>query len=216
MSHSLNEIEALAKRAARGAGLSWGMAEEAGKATRWLASHDLPGTDLLADVLTQNESIPPRDIAPAGLEGIWSASSGTLCPLASGAALTDCAGRLGDGRSIEMSQVSHPLLVVPFAAWAALEIAAPVRVIWQSVHITTDGQGIWVDDPMSQIAQTGAVSLTCARVGTVTGQSSLPAMRANVSQSSLDRLNVFAERTYAPATAASRLLGAGAGTSDND
>ncbi|MEP3639948.1 MAG: DUF3726 domain-containing protein, partial [Paracoccaceae bacterium] len=167
MSHSLNEIEALAKRAARGAGLSWGMAEEAGKATRWLASHGLPGTDLLADVLAQNESIPPRDIAPAGLEGTWSAPSGTLCPLASGAALTDCARLLGDGRSIEMVQVSHPLLVVPFAAWAALEIAAPVSVIWQSVHIATDGQGIWVDDPKSQIIQTGAVSLTCACAGTL-------------------------------------------------
>ena len=31
MSHSLNEIEAMAKRAGRGAGLSWGLAEEAAK-----------------------------------------------------------------------------------------------------------------------------------------------------------------------------------------
>ncbi|MEP3636337.1 MAG: DUF3726 domain-containing protein, partial [Paracoccaceae bacterium] len=52
--------------------------------------------------------------------------------------------------------------------------------------------------------------------GTLAGQASLPVMRANVSQSGLDGLNVFAGRTYAPATAASRLLGAGAGTSDND
>ena len=34
MTHSLNEIEATAKRAARGAGLSWGIAEEAAKDAR--------------------------------------------------------------------------------------------------------------------------------------------------------------------------------------
>jgi hypothetical protein len=35
MMRSLNEIEAMAKRAVRGAGLAWGLAEEAGKALRW-------------------------------------------------------------------------------------------------------------------------------------------------------------------------------------
>ena len=34
MTWSLNEIESLAKKAARGAGLDWGLAEEAGKTTR--------------------------------------------------------------------------------------------------------------------------------------------------------------------------------------
>ncbi|MEO9515910.1 MAG: DUF3726 domain-containing protein [Paracoccaceae bacterium] len=216
MDHSLNEIEALAKRAARGAELSWGMAEEAGKATRWLASHDLPGTDLLADLLAQNDARAPCESAPMALDGVWTAASGTLCPLASGAALNDCAAELGMGRAIEMAQVSHPLLIAPFAAWAAIHLGAPVSLNWLDLRIATDGQGIWIDDPKLQIAQTGAVSLTCARVGTVTGQASIPSMRAHVSQSSLDRLNVFAGRTYAPATAASRLLGAGAGTSDND
>ena len=38
MSYSLNEYEALALRAARGAGLSWGLAEEAGKAVKILSS----------------------------------------------------------------------------------------------------------------------------------------------------------------------------------
>ena len=38
MSYSLNEFEALALKAARGAGLPWGLAEEAGKAVRILSS----------------------------------------------------------------------------------------------------------------------------------------------------------------------------------
>ena len=36
MHASLNEIESLCKKAARGAGMSWGLAEEAGKAAKWL------------------------------------------------------------------------------------------------------------------------------------------------------------------------------------
>ncbi|NND22495.1 MAG: DUF3726 domain-containing protein, partial [Silicimonas sp.] len=41
MSYSLNEVEATAKKAARGAGYPWGLAEEAAKATRWLCAHDI-------------------------------------------------------------------------------------------------------------------------------------------------------------------------------
>ena len=37
MNVSMNEVESMAKTAARGAGYSWGLAEEAGKATRWLS-----------------------------------------------------------------------------------------------------------------------------------------------------------------------------------
>ena len=97
MSYSLNEIEALSKRAARGAGMAWGMAEESGKAVRWLESHNLPGVTLLAELLTRNDHTPHGTIAPQSLEGVWSASSGTLCPLLAGAALNDCADRLAAG-----------------------------------------------------------------------------------------------------------------------
>ena len=34
---SLNEVEMIALKAARGAGMAWGMAEDAGRAARWLA-----------------------------------------------------------------------------------------------------------------------------------------------------------------------------------
>ena len=40
--------------------------------------------------------------------------------------------------------------------------------------------------------------------------------RADVDANTLATLNAFAHRTYAPATEASRLKGAGAGLSDND
>ena len=87
MSYSLNEIEALSKKAARGAGLSWGMSEEAAKATRWLVSHGLPAARLLADLLNQTDRVDRGGLAPVSFDGVWQAKSGQLCPLASGAAV---------------------------------------------------------------------------------------------------------------------------------
>ena len=50
---SLNEIESLALKAARGAGMSWGLAEEAAVAASWLAARSLPWAETLADLLAQ-------------------------------------------------------------------------------------------------------------------------------------------------------------------
>ncbi|MCK8463144.1 DUF3726 domain-containing protein [Aliiroseovarius sp. S1339] len=216
MSYSLNEIEALAKRAARGAGLSWGLSEESAKACRWLASHDLPGVALLADVLTRNDKVPYSHVAPVSLDGIWQAPSGTLCPLASGAALNDCADRLLPGQGIEMSNLTSPLLMVPFAAWAALHIGAPVTVSWLDSQIVTDGYKIWIDDPKSEIEVSAAVALTCCRATHMDDRATAPAQRGSVDQPAWARLGVFAHRTYAPATPQSRRFGAGAGATDND
>ncbi|MHC4974961.1 MAG: DUF3726 domain-containing protein [Planctomycetota bacterium] len=89
MTFSLNEVEAMGKRAARGAGLDWGIAEEAGKAARWLTAHGLPGPELLAQLLTRNEGKSYDELAPVSTDDVWQAESGCLCPLIAGAALSD-------------------------------------------------------------------------------------------------------------------------------
>lgn len=48
---SLNEVETIAARAARGAGLSWGGGEEVGKAARAMATAGADWDDLLLDLL---------------------------------------------------------------------------------------------------------------------------------------------------------------------
>ena len=155
-------------------------------------------------------------MAPTSLDGVWQASCGTLCPLVCGPTLNDCAGRLSAGQSIEMAKVSHPLLVVPFAAWAAIHIDAPVAVSWLDVRVETDGFGVWIEDPNNQIETKEPVSLKCVRAAFRDDLAVAPALRGSADPSSWKALNTFAHRTYAPATEESRNLGAGAGTSDND
>jgi len=52
MSWSLGEIGALATKAARGSGMDWGLADEAGYAVKWLQRRQLPGVAALCRYLS--------------------------------------------------------------------------------------------------------------------------------------------------------------------
>lgn len=216
MTRSLNEIEAMSKRAARGAGMSWGMAEEAGRAARYLSSYALDGGGFLASLLVQNDGKPHAQIAPGSLDEVWTAPSGVLCPLIVGACLNDCADRLREGQTIEMANVSHPILVLPFAIAAARYVQAQISLSWQDVNLTTDGLLLWIADPRSKVGEIKPVHITCSLGKLATDEPLSPGLRGDMSLSAWSQLEKFAHRTYAPSTAESRLLGAGAGTSDND
>ncbi|WP_235008455.1 DUF3726 domain-containing protein [Candidatus Halocynthiibacter alkanivorans] len=215
VSHSLNEIEAMCKRAARGGGLSWGLCEEAAKGTRWLAAYGYPGPELLADLLELNDQKPRAGVTPATLENTWYAPAGRLCPITAGAAMSDSAVKMENDETIVMRGVSQPLLVVPFAAGAALRLGAAVSVTWGDVRLTTDGHRLCARGRRDDILAAHAVELRCFAPTEMTTPAA-PVMRASVAEACWRRLGVFAQRTYAPATDASRRLGAGAGLNDND
>lgn len=215
MSHSLNEIEAMSKRAARGAGLSWGLAEEAAKGTRWLAGYGYPGPDLLADLLELNDRLPAIDFSPTSLNGVWRAPAGRMSPLIAGAAMSDCAVRMQYGQVITIERVTQPLLIVPFASGAALRLGEPVAVEWDNVRLTTDGKQLCVQGAKEDVLTAQTTEVRCSAPAQMMAPTT-PVMRANVSDLCWQRLGAFAHRTYAPATEASRILGAGAGLNDND
>ena len=71
MSFSLNETEALCRKAARGAGYGWGLSEEAGKAVRWMVRFGLPGPALLARHLSRIDGKTIAAFAPVAGGGVW-------------------------------------------------------------------------------------------------------------------------------------------------
>lgn len=216
MSHSLNEIEAMGKRAARGAGLSWGLAEEAAKGTRWLSAFGFPGSEMLAELLTLNDHIPSIDVSPVSLRAeVWHAPARRMSPLIAGASLSDCARRLLDRGTITMENVSLPLLAVPFTGWAALRLGVPVAAEWDGARIATDGKQICVRGDAEAFRANHANRLVFSAPAEMTGRRE-PVLRATPSDESWDKLGAFAHRTFAPATEESRLRGAGAGLNDND
>ena len=72
MTLSLNEIESTAKKAARGGGYPWGLAEEAASATRWLHSNDLDGCAALASLLDRVDGQEITSWSPNPCNNVWS------------------------------------------------------------------------------------------------------------------------------------------------
>lgn len=207
---SLNEVDALAKKATRGTGYPWGLAEEAGKAIRWLCRNGLDGCAELLGLLEECDGADVSEWRPVIDGHVWTARSGRLCPLITGAALSDRAADLRAG-VFEIGPLLRPLLILPFAGHAAQFLQGPVSVRWSGGVAVTDGEGLGLDGAHPVGPETVKVSIE-GRVDDPNPERT----RATPDHDCQARLERFAHRTYAPATEASRLKGAGAGLSDND
>ena len=214
----------MGKRAARGAGLSFGMAEEAGKAARWLTARGLPGVALLADLLARHDKQDYADLAPAHVGGVWQAPGGRLCPLIAGAALCDRAAEIASGRVVELGKISQPLLLAPFAAGVVKLEGGAVALTWDDVTMILTPAGHAIEGNRDRLTAKAAEAAACRHVdepAVAIGEPAAPVdgLAAPVNGPAApawSRLEAFAQRTLAPATEASRLSGAGAGLSDNN
>ncbi len=192
MSWSLGEVKALSVKAARGAGLSWGMADEAGFAVQWLQSFGAPGAAALADYLDWRDNSPQRLF--------------DLCPIHLGTAIMDADRGLPE----QIGRIRHPLLLAPFVA----NSNPPGMVMeWPGVVLALSEAGLVTQSPLQNLLMAEAECMARPAAPQVAAPfSRVPETEAG----SIERLNVYAARTYAPATEASRMGGAGAGITDND
>ena len=214
---SRNEVSALCIKAARGAGMSWGLAEEAGFAAAWLYARGLDGPGHLASHLKFATGMAWQDICPQVAAGHWgTVTSKPLCPVAIGTTLSDFASlpesRLV-GAGLKTGPVSHPLLVLPFLATAA-------QTIGQSLSVTCLGQTTGVSIEGIVIGGVDALSAEdpCELVfGIEHLDADLVEDRKAfaVSFETIEQLNIFALRTTVPPSERSR-AGAGSLESDND
>ncbi len=216
MTFSLNEIKATCKRAARGAGLSWGLAEEAGYAAAWLASHALPGPEALARHLTQIDGMPYDQLSPQSTSDIWQARGGVLSPLISGAALCDLAGALATGHAITLGRISYPILLIPFVAAASARSDTPLSLSGAGFRAEFDPQFRLLADADEALTRDLADRMEITAGLTLSNAPLGRQDRGEISADALKILGALGHRTYAPDTAESRLSGAGAGLTDND
>lgn len=213
MTWSLNEIEALARKATRGAGYSWGLAEDTGRAVRWLEARALPGAAVLAAHLAACDGQDLATYCPeTGTEG-WVAPNGTICPILAGTMLAD-GMTAGESAPLTLSNLRNPLLLLPFLALMAETQGRAVGVKLDGTAITLSATG---DLTASAPIPAPEVAPLTLRFDAAPQAQTLPAaLRSGCHLDSMAALTGFASRTYAPATEESRLAGAGAGLSDND
>ncbi len=136
---SLSEINALCFKAARGSGLTWGEAEEAGWAAAWLTRAGLAGPSILLTWLKDCDGLS----RPMPEAGRWMAPARALCPLRTGIALADHAGLPeGPGEDgVQIDTVAHPCLILPFVARAATRLDLPLRIGWVGAEFVLDTVG---------------------------------------------------------------------------
>ncbi len=215
--YTLSEIEALSRKAARGSGLDWGLADEAGKATRWLSSHGLPGAQVLAQLLTRNDGKPFSALCPVEADsGSWQSRSAELCPLISGACLADRAAQLVTNGKTVLATVATPLLALPFIARAVALTGIDLQVVWPGVRIDCQTGGIFITGDPDQLTTELAESIIVCLLAEPSGAPSSPVYVAQaVAPSAWQTLTRLAHRTLVPASEASR-SGAGASTRDAD
>lgn len=190
MTWSLNEIETLCRKATRGAGYSWGLAEDAGRAVRWLEAHGYLGAQALAALLQVVDGANHSEMTPA-VGAVWQGKA-PLCPVITGAALADHTFLLEQG-PITLGRTRFPLLLLPYGAMAETVF----DIHWDGALGTTEAMNV-------------TCTLTKSRPPLAT------ATRSSIPPGLFSQLDAFAQRTYAPATEASRIKGAGAGLTDND
>ncbi|MEZ5756125.1 MAG: DUF3726 domain-containing protein [Paracoccaceae bacterium] len=192
---ALSELRALVTKAARGAGLGWGHAEEAGWAAEWLARHGLPAADWATLWLAR---------CVAGGEG----------PVTIGAALAD---RLAPEGGPLPQDALPDYLPAPGYLLPFLHLIARAR---GAIAIRAGGIAVATVDPDGGV--TFGPGWAQASAGWSIAPATEPpttdaptTTRALVSASVIDCLDGLALRTTVPPSDASR-RNAGAASSDND
>lgn len=214
---SLNEIESLSLKACRGAGMSWGLAEEAAQAARWLATASLPWDQSLARLLAQRDQLTEPSLSGREIRGAIDGLP--LCPIHAGAALADL---LDHGTSLTLHDILEPIWLLPFAhrparpgrnvvlTWPTGTICFGAVVVPEISEQTTSdlatGRLDWLR------AELLPEDASATRAALARGRSSERLADA----ASWANLEGWAARTYVPASLQSRIAGAGAGLSDND
>ena len=217
MMRSLNEIELLVRKATRGCELPWGVADEAGKAIRWLHAFGLNGISGLALLLEDYDHQNTIDLSPQHLDGVWQAPSGILSPLMVGVCLCDCMDTFLL-QQIKTAKISHPILVAGFLGQTALHEDQSVCISWSGVRLELHRNELAVSGIQEDLGLSACDELVCRRARISSDASSITPVigGVTVNEGNWKKLERYAHHTYVPATEASRLAGAGAGLNDND
>ena len=218
MKRSLNEIEQTCRKAARGSGLPWGVADDTGRAMRWLHTFQLDGVSGLIGLLERLDHQRPVDYAPVSLDGVWQGPRGILSPIMAGTALSDCMGLVQE-RNIEIREIACPILVAGYLGQTILNREQSVTVGWLSIGLSISRDRLIISGDQGDLYADTATRLTCGRIVFDHGRSGSRYPQAGdtrVDVRAWEKLEKRALLTCVKATETSRLSGAGAGLNDND
>lgn len=189
---SLNEVELLAAKAARGAGLHWGAADDLGRAARWLAANALDWAPPLLDLLASHQ----------GAEAVARAS--------------EAADLIG--RPSHRTLTGPPLWVAALLAPACARKGCTAELTWQGARLYLGRENdAWIEGtalPSGWAMQQTHMAFPAGEAPA--NRLGGPSTRSLVTAQDWQALGRLAVLTYVPASDHSRQAGAGASLTDND
>lgn len=207
---SLNEMEQLCQKAARGAGLDWGLAEEAAMAAVWLSKQGIDGPKWLCHRLQHTGLGAP--MLP------WGAQDRVQCPIALGAALCDHA-RLAQGTltgsATALGLVDSPVLLLPFLSHMSAIRGHSIDMTFDGRTVQVDGDGYSCVTDFADIIPSASVSIAQAVTdGRKPSRPEFMTRPMSIQAETIKALEEFMMQTLVPASAVSR-AGAGAASDDD-
>ncbi|TPN85537.1 DUF3726 domain-containing protein [Mesorhizobium sp. CU2] len=189
---SLNEVETLSAKAARGAGFSWGLAEDVGRAARRIAA---AGEDWSSAMLSLAENAQSFDAPDPARATRWRTGEADkpagkpLCPIRTAALLLDDPPP-ADALPLTILDVGLPVWFCAMLLRSDMRIARPATLSMSQADVVVERRD-GIERP-------------------VTGR------RGSIDQRTFAALNAFAARTYVPESENSRVRGAGGGRVDDE
>ena len=113
---SFSEIETAVKRATRGIGFPWGVAEEVGKNIRLLEMFGLPG---FKNINQYFKVLKSQEFEKISTISSINNSKSLFCPITMGVNFFDQSIHLKDAKSIEINNLGFPILFIPFVSRAS-------------------------------------------------------------------------------------------------
>lgn len=185
---SYNEVQTLARKAASGAGLPHGIAEDIGQAAVWLSARGVDAIRVVVAALA--------DHWPAILAG--QAAIDALC--------------CGETEEVALDDRDCGLLLIGLAGAAAMNAGLGLAVRLGNGDVVPLMRG---SDVVDRIPSAVALRLLSDAVGDVSACFGARRPAATDAEAYAAALGLAA-KTYVPASELSRVQGAGAGTTDND
>ncbi|MFT5260983.1 MAG: hypothetical protein ACI810_002740, partial [Gammaproteobacteria bacterium] len=191
---------------------NWGVAEEVGAIVEWLHASDAPGVAALVHHLQWRASNLSHLTHVSEFFKCDADPSTIYCPIALGCAIQDHGPEALS--LLSHARIRQPLLLIPFLAKASDQ---ELVISWDQCRVTADSQAMSFDD--SAVLLSDEAQCTISKDTAPSLLLKDPTFNTRVPSSDhecMEALKVYAGKTYAPATEASRLAGAGAGLTDND
>ena len=200
---SFSEIDTVVKRATKGGGFNWGVAEEVGKNIKLLEMFGLPGLKNLNDYFN---SLKSKKFQNLTFISNHNQSKIPYCPIISGISFLDQVNELKELINIKIENMSYPILFLPFLSRASEVIGKKISFKFdENIFLFNFNQNIYSNYFSNKILENAKLT----EINFIENNNTF-------SQEEWDNLYKLSTNTFVEESDELKKSAAGAGLTDND